>query len=35
MDEYIITLIKLIAAVCSTVASAKAALAYAGRLGWV
>ncbi len=35
MDEYIITLIKLIAAFASTVASAKAVLAYARRLGWI
>jgi hypothetical protein len=35
VDEYIITLIKLIAAFASTVASAKAVLAYARRLGWI
>lgn len=35
MDDYFVTLLKLIAAVCGTVASAKTALAYARRLGWI
>jgi hypothetical protein len=35
MDESFVTLFKLIAAVCSTVASATAVVAYARRLGLI
>jgi hypothetical protein len=35
MDKSLATLLKLIAAVCSTIASAQAALTYARRLGWI
>lgn len=35
MDEYIVTLVKLVVAFCGTIASAKACLAYAHQLGWI
>lgn len=35
MDDYLTTLVKFIAALCGTVASAKTCIACAQRLGWI